>query len=136
MKTAAQAVAQLCHDQVGDKLRSVTMYDETGLESVFQRSGLREEYTDAQVTALVETARVQNEILHETGVEAAPLGKPFAGVYAFEEAFVLQLPVAPSRGLVVTMDADVGTSLRGFITACRKRMARSEPTVASEFESG
>jgi hypothetical protein len=135
MRQAAHEVARLCHDRVGRNLRSVTVYDESGLEAVYQRPGLREAYDETQVAALVETARSQNEVLHESGVEEAPLGRPRAGVYAFEKAFVLQFPVTESRGLVVTMDADVGTTLGTFIGECLDAMATAGEDVPG-VESG
>ena len=122
MRDVAQRVAAYCTTRVGEKLRSVSFYDESGVESVFRRPGLREEYTDGQAAHLVETARAQNEVLHGSDIEEAPLGAPRAGVYAFENAFVIQLPVTPSRGVVVTMDADVGTELGGFLAALRREM--------------
>ena len=122
MKRGAQRVARYCNERVGDKLRSVSLYDESGVETVYQRPGLRAEYSDEQAAALLETAQEQNERLHRSGIERAPLGEPRAGVYAFERAFVVQLPVTEVRGVVVTMDADVGTELDGFLTALREQL--------------
>jgi hypothetical protein len=122
----AQRVARYCTETVGEKLRSVSEYDETGVTTVYSRPGLREDYTDEQAAALLETAMEQNQRLHRSNIEGAPLGEPRAAVYAFEEAFVVQLPVSETEGIVVTMDADVGTQLGGFVRALRARMtARS-----------
>ena len=126
MKRGAQRVARYCNERVGEKLRSVTTYDESGVETVYQRPGLREQYSDEQAAALLDTAQKQNERLHRSGIERAPLGEPRAGVYAFERAFVVQLPVTEARGVVVTMDADVGTELDGFLTALREQLGVEE----------
>jgi len=121
-KGGAQRVARYCAETVGEKLRSVSEYDETGVTTVYSRPGLREDYTDEQAAALLETAMEQNQRLHRSNIERAPLGEPRAGIYAFEEAFVVQLPVSETEGIVVTMDADVGTQLGGFVQALRERM--------------
>jgi len=116
----AKRLAEYCRERAGDKLRSVTAYDPTGTNLVYEREGLREQYADDQVAALVQSAQNLNEMLHRTDIEDAPLGRPVAGVYSFEKAFVIQLPVDESAGVVATFDADVGSYLAGFIRDCQR----------------
>lgn len=127
LEAGAKHLTRYCRERVGDQLRSVTIYTPEGTDIVYQREGLRESYTDEQVVALVDGARDLNNTLHQTSIEKAPLGRPIAGVYSFEEAFVIQLPWDETTGVVATFDADVGTSLAGFIRDCQRALWKEHP---------
>lgn len=118
----AKRLTKYCRTRVGDKLRSVTIYNTEDIDIVYQREGLRENYSEAQASALVRSARELNTTLHEANVREAPLGEPIAGIYSFEDAFVMQLPEDSEAGIVATFDADIGAELAGFIQSCKKAM--------------
>lgn len=120
LEDGARRLTRYCRDRAGEKLRSVTVYHPEGTDPIYQRDGLREEYSADQIAALVRSARELNTTLHETGIDDAPLGRPVAGVYSFEEAFVIQLPWDDESGVVATFDANVGPYLAGFIRDCER----------------
>ncbi len=119
LEERAKRLAKFCRSRVGEKLRSVTVYRPEGTTRIYSDDELRERYTEAQLSALVQSAIDLNATLHQTDIEATPLGRPRAGVYSFEEAFVIQWPWDETTGVVATFDADVGSSLAGFLTECR-----------------
>lgn len=127
LEAGAKHLTRYCRRRAGDQLRSVTIYTPEGTDIVYQREGFRESYTDEQVVALVEGARDLNNTLHQTDIEKAPLGRPIAGVYSFEEAFVIQLPWDETTGVVATFDSDIGTSLAGFIDDCQRVLWKEHP---------
>ena len=120
LEEGGKRLAKYCRTRAGEKLRSVTVYRSDSTTQVYRREGLQAEYKDEQVAALVRSARDLNTTLHETDIEEAPLGPPVAGVYAFEDAFVIQLPADESSGVVATFDADVGADLATFIDDCQR----------------
>lgn len=128
----AKRLTKYCKERAGDKLRSVTIYRPEGTTSVYVREGLREDYTEEQVAALVKSATELNSTLHRSNIEDAPLGRPNAGVYSFEEAFVIQLPLNENSGIVATFDADVGSYLAGFIRDCQKAI-QGDPSLVENL---
>lgn len=120
LEDGGKRLAKYCRGRAGDKLRSVTTYRSDSTTQVYRREGLREQYSEDQVTELVRSARDLNATLHRTDIDDAPLGTPVAGVYAFEDAFVIQLPADETSGVVATFDADVGSDLATFIGECRR----------------
>lgn len=127
LEKRAKRLATFCKERTGDKLRSVTVYRPEGTTSIYTHEGLRDRYTAEQVSALIRSARDLNTALHQSDIEDAPLGRPIAGVYSFEEAFVIQLPWNESAGVVATFDASVGSSLAGFINDCKTIMNGEAP---------
>ena len=127
LEEGAKRLAKFCRNQVGEKLRSVTVYRPQGTTRIYSDDELREQYTEAQLSTLVESAIELNATLHQTDIEATPLGRPQAGVYSFEEAFVIQWPWDETTGVVATFDADVGSSLAGFLTECRAVLDEDRP---------
>jgi hypothetical protein len=127
LKEGAERLAMYCKQRTGDSLRSVTIYRPDGTTRVYSDDMLRERYTEEQVSALVESAIELNTTLHHSNVPEAPLGRPIAGVYSFEEAFVMQFPWDETSGIVVTFDVDVGSSLSEFIDECHSVMHGDSP---------
>ena len=109
-----------CRGRAGEKLRSMTTYRSDSTTQMYRREGLREQYSEDRVAELVRSARDPNTTLHRTDIGDAPPGTPVAGVYTFEDAFVIQLPADETSGVVATFDADVGSDLATFIEECQR----------------
>ena len=128
LKEGAERLTKYCKQRTGDKLRSVTIYQPEGTTRVYSDDMLRERYTEEQISALVKSAIELNTTLHHSNVPEAPLGRPIAGVYSFEEAFVIQIPWDETSGIVATFDVDVGSSLSEFVNECKAVMHDNSPT--------
>lgn len=118
-------LVKYCRDRAGDRLRSVVAYDPAGTRVAYRRDDHRNTYTDEQLARLAGSAREIDAVVDDTDVGDAPLGESLAGVYAFEEAYVIHLPSDDESGVVATFDADVGTYLAGFVRDCRERVERA-----------
>ena len=129
LEEGAERLAEYCKERTGEKLRSITVYRPEGTTRVYSDDMLRERYTEEQISSLVKSAIELNSTLHNSNVPEAPLGRPVAGVYSFEEAFVVQLPWDESSGIVATFDVDVGSSLAGFIHDCHAIMQGESPNI-------
>jgi hypothetical protein len=132
LEEGAERLAVYCKKRTGDKLRSVTVYRPEGTTRVYSDDMLRERYTEEQISTLVQSAIELNTTLHHSNVSDAPLGRPIAGVYSFEEAFVIQLPWDETSGIVATFDVDIGTSLAGFINDCHDIVQGESPSTEEE----
>lgn len=119
---AAERLAASCRQRVGDGLRTVVEYDSDGFEVVFIREELRDVYDGSEYGELIREAVEVQEAVQRTDTESGPLGPEEATVHAFEQAFVFQFPVERSRGVIVSIDRDVGRFLGEFVNSCRVAM--------------
>lgn len=134
LEERAERLATFCHGRTGDQLRSVTVYDESGTTPIYMQEAFQDRYTDKQVAALIQSARDLNTTLHQSNIEDAPMGRPIAGIYSFEKAFVIQLPWTETAGVVTTFETAVGSSLSEFIHDCTTIM-REKPRADDSSEA-
>jgi hypothetical protein len=116
-----------CRERAGDHLRSVVGYGPSGTRIAYRREGVRNVYSDEQLATLTRSAREIDAVLEDADDGELPLGESLAGVYAFEEAYVIHLPGEPGEaaGAVATFDEAVGRSLAGFVRECRQRFTET-----------
>jgi len=122
MDTPEERLAAYLRSRIGDDLRSVSSYDEDGVSAVYRRPGITDAYTDEQLLTLAVAAQELNDTLHAVGIDDSPLGEPNAGVYGFENAYVLQFPVSETEGVIVTIESGVGTALGAFLSDCAAQL--------------
>lgn len=119
--TRAQRIIEYCRDVAGDALRAVVEYGDDGPALQYAADG-DTDLPDA--AALCRTARQTHDALLAAGTTSDALESPAASVHAFEDALVVQLPVAADRGCLVVLDPGAGRNLVDFVSACRDHLTR------------
>lgn len=107
MSPSAKQLADRCRDRLGDALRTVTVYDDDGFETVYIRDDLRSEYSRQRFASLIAIARdIHRPLSLLPGRDSdIPIGGYRSSVHAFGNARVLQVLASPKRGFLVSVDA-------------------------------
>jgi hypothetical protein len=99
--------------RVGDDLRGVVCYDGNETDVLFARADRPGIESDAE--------RAVRYLRHESQSRerrAFPFGDLDGTVRSFEDAVVMHLPLAESRGIVVTLDPNAARQLNAFMADC------------------
>ncbi|MFC4450010.1 DUF7522 family protein [Halorussus aquaticus] len=120
--TSAEALTEFLQDRVGDHLRSVIYYDESGGDVLYVRDDVVDEYTDDDIEQVVRDVRLEavekphQESLYEHG----PLN---ATIRCFGEAVEMHFPHDETSGTAVALDGEVFAMHNTFIGQCMAAMA-------------
>lgn len=107
MSPSAKQLADTCRDRLGDALRTVTVYDEEGFETVYVRDDLRSDYSRQRFASLVAIARdIHRPLSLFPGQDSDnPIGGYRSSVHDFGNVRVLQVLATPKRGFLVSVDS-------------------------------
>jgi len=120
-ETPAEALTEFLHEYVGDHLRSVIRYDETGGEILYVRDDVADQYTDEEVEEIVRDVRLEavQKAHQEDLYEHGPLN---ATVRSFDDAVEMHLPRDETTGVAVALDGEVFAAHNTFLGRCMELM--------------
>lgn len=115
----ARRIVEYLQDRIGDGLRTVVILTPSEWEGAYLREDLKSDYDEATYEQTVELFRDTHDV--ELPPESAEhIGQRHAIVHYHEHAFVFQFPFSETETILVSVEADVGRELLGFIEACRQ----------------
>ena len=94
----------------GDELRVLLRYDGTDNEWLYRRDDVVANYPEADFEESVDTYREIEPLVREQS-EIIDGGALRATVNVYDDIVLIQFPLAPGEGVVVSFDADVGKDL-------------------------
>jgi len=112
---SAQRLVEYLRRRVGDDLRGVAFYDESGCDILYLREDLRGD--DPSTVA----ERMISYLKHESRSRERrvfPFGELNGTVRSFEDAAVMHFPLTQARGVVVTLDPNAARQLNSFMNDC------------------
>lgn len=109
-------VAGYLEDRIGENLRTVGHLELEGVDLLYLRDDLRESYAEEELESLYsEYGRDFLETGGELSGAVADRTGDFLGInISFEDTHVLMMPVDDQEALAVSMDSQVGSSLKGL----------------------
>lgn len=118
-ESAARRLAEHLHGQIGDGLRGVVSYTLTDAEPVYLRDDLQGRINLSDLEPTINQARSLHEQLTTVGeLQGRTLGNPLGNVSVFEESIVMVFLYDSERGVVATLEQDVGRDLSTFVEQC------------------
>lgn len=114
---AAERLSDHVYEECEESLRTVVVITDDGWEGVYLRPDLRDAYEPETYDRAVESFRTTE--LETPEVDPLPLGTRQAAVFAHENAFVLQFRYSDAASILVSVAAEAGPDLLGFIEGCR-----------------
>lgn len=121
MDVDVEELTALCKRRAGDSLRGVFTYSGTDAEVVYARPDTRDHYRDGGLELFRQAAWEVHEALSADG-DPQPLGEYRATVHTFRDGFALQFRADETGGVVVSLDAAVGSNLHSFLMECEERL--------------
>lgn len=127
MSQGAKGLVDRCRERLGDGLRTVTVYDDDGFETVYVREDLEPAYSRQRFASLVAIARDVHRPLTLLPEEDAdlPIGGYRSSVHSFENARVIQVIATPGWGILVSVDGEAAGRLEEVADRLRGRRRRS-----------
>ncbi|MFC7165427.1 hypothetical protein [Halospeciosus flavus] len=101
-------------ERVGESLRAICSYDESGYEIHYIREDIRETNFEERTETMTRRARDWRPLEDEGG----PLGERRATLELWDESLFIHLPEDETRGLLFAVEPEVGRKLTGFVEEC------------------
>lgn len=119
VEETAELLTEYVYDRVGDGLRTVVIVREDDYEITYLEDHLRQEYTKAEYTQVVDAFRLDDPFL-SPGLSGKPVGERRALIDYHENACVIQFPYSATETILLSVSREAGQSLIEFIESCRE----------------
>lgn len=117
-KEAARRLKQYVKGVIGDGLRTVVLITQDGLDGIYLRDDLKEEYSEPLYSDTVGMFRTTEETDFLNDI-SSPLGIRHATVFYPENAFVFRFRYSWDEHILVGIDPETGRELLEFIGDCQ-----------------
>ncbi len=109
----AQTLVERLKSRVGDDLRSVARYDESGYELVYLRDDVAEQYDDERLDDIFENLRMEAILMtdDEQRYDHGPLD---CVIRSFDRAVEMHFALSRSEGVAISLDAGAMMRARSF----------------------
>ena len=119
IEAGATRLAEFVRERVGDGLRGVVTYTPDRAEVIYLRSDLEGAVNLDDFEATIHQARELHAQLATVGhLQGRTMGQPMGNVSLFEHSIVLILVFDEDRGVIATLNREVGRQLVGFVEEC------------------
>jgi hypothetical protein len=123
-----EQLTSFCRDQLGDEVRAVGSVHGGQVDPVYMRDDLEQRYTAAELDGLRDAATETAAALHGLNTYHTSLGQSHAGLFAFEDAFMLLIPCGDDEEAVyVSLERSVSEDLSAFIKRCNDELFSAAP---------
>jgi len=124
-----EQLTAFCREHLGDEVRAVGLVRDGTVEPVYMRGDLRTRYTESELEGLEDAATETAEALYGVNTYHTSLGQSHAGLFAFEDAFMLLIPCGDEgEAAYVSLDRSVSEDLSAFIKHCNNQLFSGAPT--------
>jgi hypothetical protein len=127
-----EQLAEFCLEQLDEKVRAVGAVHGDTVDPVYMRDDLQSRYTDSQLAGLEDTAIQTASALDGLNTFDTSLGQSHAGMFVFEEAFMLLIPGRDGSAAYVSLDRSVSQGLSVFIKQCTNELFSTGPAPATD----
>lgn len=118
-----ERLTEFCREQLDGEVRAVGLVEDGQVEPEYMREDLQSRYTASQLAGLEDAATQTAVALHGLNTYNTSLGQSHAGLFAFEDAFLLLIPCGDEEeAAYVSLDRSVGEDLSGFIKRCKNEL--------------
>ncbi|WP_254822468.1 DUF7522 family protein [Haloglomus halophilum] len=119
----AEQLARFCREQLGDEVRAVGLVTDGTVEPTYMRDDLQRRYTKSELDGLEDAATETAGALHGLNTYHTSLGQSHAGLFAFEDAFMLLIPCGGGEeAAYVSLERSVSEDLSAFIKRCNDQL--------------
>ena len=119
VEETAERLTEYVYGRVGDGLRTVVIIRADDYEITYLDDHLRQQYTKAEYTQVVDAFRLDNPFL-TPGLSGKPIGERRALIDYHENACVIQFPYSSTETILLSVSREAGQSLIEFVEACRE----------------
>ena len=120
-------LTEFCREHLADEVRAVGIVREDEVDPAYMRENLQRRYTEAELAGLEDAAVQTSEALQGLNTYRTSLGQSHAGLFVFEEAFLLLIPCDDDEAAYVSLDRSVSEDLSAFIKRCNDRLFSQSP---------
>ena len=120
-------LTEFCREHLADTVRAVGIVHDGGVDPAFMREGLQRRYTRTELEGLEDAATETADALHGLNTYHTSLGQSHAGLFAFEDAFLLLIPCGDDEAAYVSLDRSVSEDLSAFIKRCNDELFSGSP---------
>jgi hypothetical protein len=120
-------LTEFCREHLADEVRAVGIVHEDEVDPAYMREDLQRRYTDAELEGLEDAAVRTSEAFQGLNTYQTSLGQSHAGLFAFEDAFLLLIPCGEDEAAYVSLDRSVSEDLSAFIKRCNDRLFSGSP---------
>ncbi|WP_276257413.1 DUF7522 family protein [Haloglomus litoreum] len=118
-----ERLTEFCRTQLEDEVRAVGLVENGRVEPEYMRDDLQSRYTERELAGLEDAASQTAGALHGLNTYNTSLGQSHAGLFAFEDAFLLLIPCGDEdEAAYVSLDRSVGEDLSAFIKRCTNEL--------------
>lgn len=119
VEETVERLTEYVYDRVGDGLRTVVIIREADYEITYLKDTLRQQYTKAEYTQVVDAFRLDDPFL-SPGLSGKPIGERRALIDYHENACVIQFPYSETETILLSVSREAGQSLIEFVESCRE----------------
>lgn len=116
----AEALVRYLSDRGGSMVRSAIYYDEETIEMLYMRDDVQEQYTERDVERIANMLRQEKR--RPKLEELFELGEFHCSLFGFRDGIVMHFPQGPSRGTLVSLDAQASAQFNEFAAECAARV--------------
>jgi hypothetical protein len=123
-----ERLTAFCREQLGQEVRAVGSVRDGQVDPVYMRDDLRRQYTAAELEGLRDAATETAGALHGLNTYHTSLGQSHAGLFVFEDAFMLLIPCGDDdEAVYVSLERSVSEDLSAFIKRCNDELFSLSP---------
>ncbi|MFB6205330.1 MAG: hypothetical protein ABEJ05_02215 [Haloglomus sp.] len=118
-----ERLTSFCRDRLGGEVRAVGLVSDGRVDPAYMRDDLQRRYTQSELAGLEDAATETAAALHGLNTYHTSLGQSHAGLFAFEDAYLLLIPCGEeNEAAYVSLDRSVSEDLSAFIKRCNDEL--------------
>lgn len=112
-------LVEYLNERAGKYHRGTVRYEKDAIEILHLRDDIKERRLESDIKMMLERLRPESKEAEE---QAFRFGELRATMRSFEQAIILHFPLGDSRGVVVSLEPEVGRNFNDFLRECLQQL--------------